>query len=79
VEVCGELHAPATFTSGTSWIGSRNGAVGVMTRYGLDGPGIKSRGEARFSAPLQIGSGPPSFLCIGYRLLPGGKAAGARR
>ena len=34
----------------------RNSAVGIATRYGLDGPGIESRWWARFSAPVQTGS-----------------------
>jgi hypothetical protein len=29
--------------------------VGIATGYGLDGPGIESRWEARFSAPVQTG------------------------
>ena len=28
-------------------------SVGIATRYGLDGPGIEFRWEARFSAPAQ--------------------------
>jgi len=32
-------------------------SVGIATGYGLNGPGIESRGEARFSAPVQTGSG----------------------
>jgi hypothetical protein len=32
-------------------------SVGIGTRYGLDGPGIESRWEARFSAPVQTGLG----------------------
>ena len=32
-------------------------AVGIATRYGLDGPGIECRWEARFSAPVQNGPG----------------------
>jgi hypothetical protein len=35
----------------------RESSVGIATRYGLDGPGIKSRWEAKFSAPLQTGLG----------------------
>jgi len=31
--------------------------VGIATRYWLDGPGIKSRWEARFPAPVQNGPG----------------------
>ena len=30
-------------------------SVGIATRYWLDGPGIESRWEARFSAPVQTG------------------------
>jgi len=32
-------------------------SVGTAARDGLDGPGIESRREARFSAPVQNGSG----------------------
>jgi hypothetical protein len=35
----------------------RDSAVGVATRYGLDGQGIESRWKARFSAPIQTGPG----------------------
>ena len=58
----------------------RDSAVGIATRYGLDGPVIESRWEKRFSAPGQTGPGaPPSLLYNGYRVFPGGKAAGAWR
>jgi hypothetical protein len=47
----------------------RNSAVGIATRYGLDGPGIESRWGARF---FRIRSdliwGPPSLLYDGYRV-----------
>ena len=33
----------------------RDAAVGIATRYGLDGPGIESRCGKRFSAPAQTG------------------------
>jgi hypothetical protein len=33
----------------------RDRAVGIATRYGLDGPGIDSRWVARFSAPIETG------------------------
>ena len=38
-------------------------SVGIATGYGLNGPGIESRWEARFSAPVQSGPGalPASF------------------
>jgi hypothetical protein len=32
-------------------------SVGIVTRYGLDGPGIESQWEGRFSAPVQTGPG----------------------
>jgi len=53
--------------------------VATATRYGLDGPGIESRwGGARFSALVQTGPGaPPCLLYNGYRVNPGGKAAGS--
>jgi hypothetical protein len=35
----------------------RDSSVGIATRYGLDGPGIESRWEARFCAPVQTGPG----------------------
>ena len=36
----------------------KKGSVdGIGTGYGLDGPGIESRWEARFSAPVQTGPG----------------------
>jgi hypothetical protein len=35
----------------------RDSAVGIATRYGLDGPWIESRWEARFSASVQTGPG----------------------
>ena len=31
--------------------------VGIPTVYGLDGPGIESWGGARFSTPMQTGTG----------------------
>ena len=35
----------------------RDSSVGIATLYGLDGPGIEYRWEARFSAPVQTGPG----------------------
>ena len=58
----------------------RDSSVGIATRYGLDGPWIESRWGAKFSAPVHTGlGGPPSLLYNGYRVFPGGKAAGAWR
>jgi hypothetical protein len=41
-------------------------SVGIVTGYGLDGPGIESRWRARFSAPVQTGPGAhPAFYRMG--------------
>jgi hypothetical protein len=54
--------------------------VSISTRYGLDSPGIESQWEARFSAPVQTGSGPTqSPVQWVPSPFPGGKAAGAWR
>jgi len=58
----------------------RDISVGIAPHYRLDGPGIKSEWGARFSAPVQTGSGahPASHtMCTGS--FPGGKAAGTWR
>ena len=44
------------------WRG-RDSSVGIATRYGLDGPGIESRCEATFSAPVQTGPGAYPASC----------------
>jgi hypothetical protein len=51
------FEASATFSLG------RDSAVGIATRYGLDGPGIESRWRARFSTPVQTdrGTHPASY------------------
>ena len=55
----------------------RDSSVGIATRYGLNGPGIESRGDeisrTRPDRPL----GPPSHLYDGYLFFHGGKPAGA--
>ena len=38
-------------------------SVGIATRYGLEGPGIESRWEARFIAPVHTGPVAHSTLC----------------
>ena len=65
---------------GTGYEGKGPGSVvGIATGYGLDGPGIESRCEARFSAPVQTGSGAhPAFCTIGTGSLPGGKVRPGR-
>ena len=55
----------------------RDSAVGIATRYGLDGSGIESRWRRDFSAPVQTGSGayPASYImATGY--FPGVKRPG---
>jgi len=48
--------------------------VGIATGYGLDGPGIESRWEARFFRTCPDRPwGPPSLLHNGYWVFPGGK------
>ena len=55
----------------------RDRAVGIATRYGLDGPGIEFRWGARFSVPVQTGSGAhPAFYTVGTRSFPGVKRLG---
>jgi hypothetical protein len=51
---------------------TRDSSVGIATRYGLDDPGI----EIFRTRPDGL-CGPPSLLYNGYRVFPGGKAAGA--
>ena len=52
-------------------------AVCIVTRYGLDGPGIRSLWGARFFAPFQISlGGSPSLLYNGYWVFPWSKTAG---
>jgi hypothetical protein len=40
--------------------------VGIAIHYELDGPGIESRWEARFSVPVQTGPGayPASYIMV---------------
>ena len=55
----------------------RDNAVGVATRYWLDGPGIECRWGARFSAPIQTSSGAHPASCkMGTRSFPGVKRLG---
>jgi hypothetical protein len=49
--------------------------VGIATCYRLDGPGIESRWEARFSAPVQTSPGAHPVSCtIGTVSFPGVKS-----
>jgi hypothetical protein len=60
----------------------RVSSVGIRTRYGLDGPRIEYQwwggGEIFLTRPDRPW-GPLSPLYNGYRVFPGGKAAGAWR
>jgi hypothetical protein len=60
-------------------ITGRDSSVGIATRYGPDGPGIESRWGKIFRTRPDRPWGPPSLLYNGYRVFPGGKAAGAWR
>jgi hypothetical protein len=52
-------------------------SVGIVTDYGMDGPGIESGGGAIFRIRPDRPWGPSSLLYNGYRVFPGGKVAGA--
>jgi len=55
----------------------RDSSGSAATRYGLDGRGIESRWEARFTVPVQTGRGAHSLLYNGYRVsFPGVKRQG---
>ena len=55
----------------------RGSSVGIATRNELDGPGIESRWEARFSAPVQTGPGAyPASCTMGTGSFPGVKRPG---
>jgi hypothetical protein len=52
-------------------------SVGIVIDYRLDGPGIESGWRRDFSHSPDRPWGPPSLLYNGYRVFPGGEAAGA--
>jgi hypothetical protein len=55
----------------------RNSAVGLATRFGLDGQGIESRWGARFSAPVLSGPAThPTSYTLGTGSFPGIKRPG---
>ena len=59
------------------YMGGRDSSVGIATRYGLDGSGIESRCDARFSATVQIGPGAhPASCAVGTGSLQGVKRPG---
>jgi hypothetical protein len=58
----------------------QDSAVNIATRYGLDGPGIKSRWGARFSAPVQTSPGAyPASCTMGTESFLGGGGGKAAR
>ena len=57
-----------------TWECGPGSAVGIATGYELDGPGIESWWEARFSAPVQTGPGAhPASCTMGTGSLQGVK------
>ena len=55
----------------------RDSVVVIVTRYGLDGPGIDSQREARFSATVQTGLvAHPASYTMGTGSVPGVKQPG---
>jgi hypothetical protein len=64
--VCAAISTCYTYTCGPG------SSVGIATGHGLDGPGIESRLGARFSAPVQTGSGAhPASCTMGTGSFPG--------
>ena len=57
----------------------QDSSVCIATGYCLDGPGIESRWRRDFPHPSRLALRPPNILYNGYRVFPGGKAAGAWR
>ena len=60
-------------------VGGQDSAVGIATPYWLDGPGSNACGGEIFCTGPDRPCGLPSLLYNGYRVFPGGKAAGAWR
>ena len=55
----------------------RGSSVGIVTRYGLGGPGIESRCGWDFSGPVQTGPGAhPASYTMGTGSFPGVKRPG---
>ena len=60
-------------------VGGRNSVVGIATRYGLDGSGNRIRMGRDFPTRPDRSWDPTSLLYNGYKVIPGGKGAGAWR
>jgi len=54
---------PVNYIKVQSFNVGRGSSVCIVNRYRLDGPGIESRGEARFSAAVQTGPGAHPASC----------------
>jgi hypothetical protein len=54
-------------------------AIGIATRYGMDGPSSNPGGGKIYRFRRDRLWGPPSLVYNGYRVFPGGKAAEAWR
>ena len=64
----------ATYAHSDYVILGRDSSVGIATRYGLEGPGIESRLEAKFSARVPTGPGAhPAFYTVGTGSFPEAK------
>jgi hypothetical protein len=72
-----KLYNQPYFYSSYAFVCGPGSSVGIATDYGLDCPRINSRwGWDFLTCPVRPW-GPPNLLYNGYRVLPGGKAAGA--
>ena len=56
-----EEHVVCVFCTEGMWY--QDSSVGIATGYELNGPGIESRWEARFSSPVQTGPGAHPASC----------------
>jgi hypothetical protein len=74
--VCSSGVMRRTGTNGSTRLGQAS-AIGIATRYRLDGPVIESRWGARVSAPVQNGPGAyPASYTMGTGSFPGVKRPG---
>ena len=69
IGICSQISLFENWTSVLYWVG-RDSSVGVVTGYGLDGTGIKSRWCEIFCTCLDWPWGPPSLLYNGYQVFP---------
>ena len=75
--VSGFHHYQSSIFMSLSFLWDPDISVGIATCYGLDGPGIESQWGARFSAPVQTGSGShPASYTMGTGSFPGVKRPG---